>query len=46
MRLALRTPPTSYDPAMEVEVRLFAILRERAGTERLSLELPAGATVG
>ena len=31
---------------MEVEVRLFAILRERAGTERLSLELPAGATVG
>lgn len=30
---------------MEVEVRLFAMLRERAGTERLTLELPDGATV-
>ena len=29
-------------PAMEVEVRLFAILRERAGRERLALELPEG----
>ena len=30
---------------MEVELRLFAILRERAGRERLELELPEGATV-
>ncbi len=30
---------------MEVEVRLFAILRERAGCDRLALELPEGATV-
>ena len=30
---------------MEVQVRLFAILRERAGREALSLELPDGATV-
>jgi molybdenum cofactor biosynthesis protein MoaC/molybdopterin converting factor subunit 1 len=30
---------------MEVEVRLFAILRERAGREALRLELPDGATV-
>jgi molybdenum cofactor biosynthesis protein MoaC/molybdopterin converting factor subunit 1 len=31
--------------AMEVEVRLFAILRERAGRDALRLELPDGATV-
>jgi molybdenum cofactor biosynthesis protein MoaC/molybdopterin converting factor subunit 1 len=30
---------------MEVEVRLFAILRERAGRDRVALELPDGATV-
>jgi molybdopterin synthase catalytic subunit len=30
---------------MIVAVRLFAILRERAGRERVELELPAGATV-
>ena len=30
---------------MEVEVRLFAVFRERAGRERLALELPEGATV-
>jgi molybdenum cofactor biosynthesis protein MoaC/molybdopterin converting factor subunit 1 len=30
---------------MEVEVRLFAVFRERAGRERLGLELPEGATV-
>jgi molybdenum cofactor biosynthesis protein MoaC/molybdopterin converting factor subunit 1 len=30
---------------MEVELRLFAVLRERAGRERMALELPAGATV-
>src|SRR5262249_13033098 len=31
---------------MHIEVRLFAGLRERAGTERLALELPADARVG
>jgi molybdopterin converting factor subunit 1 len=31
--------------AMEVEVRLFAVFRERAGRDRLALELPEGATV-
>jgi MoaE-MoaD fusion protein len=30
---------------MKVTVRLFAILRERAGTDRLELELPEGARV-
>jgi MoaE-MoaD fusion protein len=30
---------------MVVHVRLFAMLRERAGTDRLELELPTGATV-
>ena len=30
---------------MQVELRLFAMLRERAGRERLELELPEGATV-
>jgi molybdopterin converting factor small subunit len=30
---------------MTVSVRLFAILRERAGSDRIELELPAGATV-
>jgi molybdopterin converting factor subunit 1 len=31
---------------MEVTVRLFAMLRERAGQPELTLELPAGARVG
>jgi molybdopterin converting factor subunit 1 len=31
--------------AMRVDVRLFAILRERAGCERVSIELEPGATV-
>jgi len=31
--------------AVAVSVRLFAILRERAGTNELELQLPAGATV-
>ena len=31
---------------MHVEIRLFAMLRERAGSSRLELELPDGATVG
>jgi molybdopterin converting factor subunit 1 len=30
---------------MQVRIRLFAILRERAGTSELALELPAGARV-
>jgi molybdopterin converting factor subunit 1 len=30
---------------MKVSVRLFAILRERAGSDRIELQLPAGATV-
>jgi molybdenum cofactor biosynthesis protein MoaC len=30
---------------MEVDVRLFAVFRERAGRDRLSLELPEGANV-
>ncbi|WP_022797522.1 molybdenum cofactor biosynthesis protein [Thermus islandicus] len=31
---------------MRVEVRLFALYREQAGRDRMSLELPEGATVG
>ena len=31
--------------SMQVEVRLFAVFRERAGRETLSLELADGATV-
>lgn len=30
---------------MEVEVRLFAMLRERAGSDSVTVELPDGATV-
>ena len=30
---------------MEVKIRLFAMLRERAGTGELTVELPAGARV-
>ena len=30
---------------MEVTVRLFAMLRERAGAQELTLELPDGASV-
>jgi molybdopterin converting factor subunit 1 len=30
---------------MTVSVRLFSLLRERAGSDRLELQLPAGATV-
>ncbi len=33
------------DAAVRVRVRLFAVLRERAGTGQLDLELPAGAIV-
>jgi molybdopterin synthase catalytic subunit len=35
----------SADEQIEVEVRLFAMLRERAGTGACELRLPAGATV-
>lgn len=31
---------------IDVRVRFFAVLRERAGCEERSLELPAGSTVG
>jgi molybdopterin converting factor small subunit len=31
---------------MDVQVRLFAGLRERAGADRVDLELPEGALVG
>ena len=31
---------------MQVHVRLFAGLRERAGAESIELELPSGASVG
>ena len=30
---------------MRISVKLFAVLRERAGTGELTLELPEGATV-
>src|ERR1700731_225714 len=30
---------------MQIRVRLFAALRERAGTDEVELELPEGATV-
>ena len=35
----------AYDGRMEVTVRLFAMLRERAGTDRVVLDLPEGARV-
>ena len=34
-----------YNQGMELNVRLFALYRERAGTREFSLELPVGATV-
>lgn len=36
----------AYAVGMIVRVRLFALLRERAGSAELELELPAGACVG
>jgi molybdopterin converting factor subunit 1 len=30
---------------MKITIRLFAVLRERAGVSQLTLELPVGATV-
>src|SRR3954447_13398361 len=41
---SVSTPP-AYPARMVVSVRLFAGLRERAGSERIEVELPAGATV-
>src|SRR4051794_31678583 len=38
------TPP-AYPARMVVSVRLFAGLRERAGSERIEVELPDGATI-
>src|SRR5215207_8854251 len=35
----------AYAVAMHVRIRLFAMLRERAGTSELELELPEGARV-
>jgi molybdopterin synthase catalytic subunit len=41
-----RTPPRVYDVRMvRIEVLLFASLRDRAGTDRLRLELGNGARV-
>lgn len=36
----------SSDATIQVEVRLFAALREAAGVDRVALELPVGATAG
>jgi molybdopterin converting factor subunit 1 len=38
-------PVLAYALAMQVRIRLFALLRERAGTSELELELPDGARV-
>ena len=35
----------AYDLGVEVRVLLFAMLRERAGTRELTIELPEGARV-
>lgn len=37
--------PGTEAPRIVIRLRLFAMLRERAGTRELRLELPAGATV-
>jgi molybdopterin synthase catalytic subunit/molybdopterin converting factor small subunit len=37
---------SGYAPAVQVRIRLFAGLRERAGTGSRALELPDGATLG
>ena len=36
---------TAYDASVEVTVRLFAMLRQRAGKDEVVLELPEGAKV-
>ena len=45
-RLTVAEPRRATIRRMEVNVRLFAVLRERAGRDELDLELPDGATVG
>lgn len=42
--LDVRDDRSVSDERIQVQVRLFAVLREAAGTDRLTLELPAGAT--
>src|SRR5262249_11227048 len=41
-----RADLSPYDRVVRISVRLFAVLRERAGRSALELELPDGATVG
>ena len=41
----LRMHPACYNAAMQANVRLFAFYRDQAGTDRLELSLPEGATV-
>jgi molybdopterin synthase catalytic subunit len=35
-----------YDQTMHIRVKLFAVLRESAGTGDVVLDIPAGATAG
>jgi MoaE-MoaD fusion protein len=44
-RAADKNGRTDSISGMEVEVRLFAMLRERAGSDAVTVELPEGATV-
>lgn len=41
---AVRDDRSVSDERIQVQVRLFAVLREAAGTDRLALTLPTGAT--
>jgi molybdopterin synthase catalytic subunit len=43
-----RAANVAYDPGMSMtlQVKLFAMLKERAGRERIEVTLPEGATVG
>lgn len=34
------------EPAIPLNVRLFALIREKVGREAIALEVPAGTTVG
>jgi molybdopterin converting factor subunit 1 len=43
--LCAKNRRTDSISGMVVEVRLFAMLRERAGSDRVIVELPEGATV-
>lgn len=42
----MTTTPRLIVPLMRVTVRLFAVLRQRAGSDRIELDLPTGASVG